>query len=93
MGKDYYKILGVSRDADASQLKKAYRTLAMMHHPDKNQNNREEAYVLDISSVGLDSGLLESRNSKRLLKHMMFLATRKSARYTINMAKKGTFVA
>lgn len=35
MGKDYYKILGVDKDADASAIKKAYRKLALKWHPDK----------------------------------------------------------
>lgn len=34
---NYYKILGVRRDADASQIKKAYRRLAFLFHPDVNQ--------------------------------------------------------
>lgn len=34
--RDYYDVLGVDRDADASQIKRAYRRLAMSYHPDRN---------------------------------------------------------
>ena len=37
--RDYYDVLGVSKDADEKTLKAAYRKLAMANHPDRNQGN------------------------------------------------------
>jgi molecular chaperone DnaJ len=39
--RDYYEILGVSRDAGESELKSAYRRLALQHHPDRNPGSAD----------------------------------------------------
>ena len=50
--KDYYKVLGVSKDASKDEIKKAYRKLAQRHHPDANKEDAgAEARFKEISEA------------------------------------------
>jgi len=43
--RDYYEVLGVQKNASEAEIKKAFKRLAMKHHPDRNQDNQDEAEI------------------------------------------------
>jgi curved DNA-binding protein len=49
--KDYYKILGVARDADADDIKRAYRKLARKYHPDVSKEQDAEARFKEVNEA------------------------------------------
>ncbi|MCC7570981.1 DnaJ domain-containing protein [Candidatus Micrarchaeota archaeon] len=55
MNDEYYKILGVSKDASEKEIKKAYRKMAMKHHPDKGGDPEEFKKLSEAYAVLSDS--------------------------------------
>ncbi|XP_022915199.1 dnaJ protein homolog 1 [Onthophagus taurus] len=51
MGKDYYKILGISKNATDDDIKKAYRKLALKYHPDKNKAPGAEEHFKEVAEA------------------------------------------
>lgn len=59
--RDLYEILGVARTASKDDIKKAYRKLAMQHHPDKNPGNKESETLFKEASHAADILLDENK--------------------------------
>ena len=53
MKRDYYKILGVNKDATKEEIKRAYRRLALKYHPDKNKDPKAEERFKEITEAYL----------------------------------------
>ncbi|XP_017870675.1 PREDICTED: dnaJ protein homolog 1 [Drosophila arizonae] len=51
MGKDFYKTLGISRNAKDDEIKKAYRKLALKYHPDKNKSSKAEERFKEVAEA------------------------------------------
>ncbi|MGL4343430.1 MAG: molecular chaperone DnaJ [Metamycoplasmataceae bacterium] len=49
--KDYYEVLGISKNANASEIKSAYRSLAKKYHPDKNKDHDAEQKFKEINEA------------------------------------------
>ncbi|MFA5629531.1 MAG: molecular chaperone DnaJ [Dehalococcoidales bacterium] len=49
--KDYYEVLGVNKNANADEIKKAFRKLAFQYHPDHNQGDNSEAQFKEINEA------------------------------------------
>ncbi len=62
--RDYYEILGMDKNADEAAIKKAYRSLAMKYHPDRNPNDRQA--MERMKEINEAYAVLSDREKRRL---------------------------
>ena len=70
---DYYKVLGLSREASTEEIKKSFRIMALRYHPDKISNTEESKekfmYVVEAFEVLSDEGARKKYDDSFLAKH------------------------
>jgi DnaJ family protein B protein 4 len=62
---DYYKVLGVSKDADTSVIKKKYRQLALKWHPDKAPADKKKEYEEEFKDIANAYGILSDSEKRK----------------------------
>ncbi|WP_415830821.1 DnaJ domain-containing protein, partial [Janibacter anophelis] len=63
LDKDFYAVLGVAKDADTAEIKKAYRKLAKQYHPDRNVG--DDAAEQKFKDVGEAHAVLSDPEQRR----------------------------
>jgi DnaJ-class molecular chaperone len=70
---DYYKVLGLGREASTEEIKKSFRVMALRYHPDKNSNSEESKekfmHVVEAFEVLSDEGARRKYDESFLSKH------------------------
>ncbi|CAH8292342.1 unnamed protein product [Schistosoma rodhaini] len=66
MGRDYYRILGISKNANDDELKKAYRKQALKYHPDKNKSPNAEEKFKEIAEAYDKRGIYDKYGEEGL---------------------------
>ena len=65
--RDFYEILGVPKNASDEEIKKAYRKLAMKHHPDRNQGETSKAAEVKFKEAKEAYAMLSDTESSTLV--------------------------
>ena len=66
MKKDYYEILGIKKDATLVEIKKAYRSLALSHHPDRVPADKKKEAEEKFKEISEAYGVLSDPQKKQL---------------------------
>ena len=82
--KDFYEILGVSSEATADEIKKAYRKLAQKHHPDANPDNADaEEKFKEISEAYATLSNAEQRKEYDQVRRMVETGQRADGQFKV----------
>jgi len=66
MKKDYYEILGIQKDAEVAQIKKAYRSMALKHHPDRVTPDKKAEATEKFKEISEAYGVLSDAKKRSL---------------------------
>jgi len=66
MGRDYYQILGISKNASLDDIKKAYKKLALKYHPDRNSESNKEAAQKKFVEINEAYEVLSDEEKKKI---------------------------
>ena len=70
MNNEYYELLGINKNADENEIKKAYRKLAIIYHPDKSPADKKEEYTEKFKKISEAYEVLSDPEKKK--KYDMF---------------------
>ena len=93
-GKNYYRILGVSKDATKAEIKSAYRKLAKQYHPDVNQDDDAEEMFKKITEAYqtlIDDNLREEYDRELRANRASSSSSNKHSSYSYNNSQQYSY--